>query len=188
VNDVILSVMVTCSFTDYEQNVYERHHLEAEQEITDILNLLLSSLTFLQTLKQLAAKMACRFVGFRNISIHLKSGRKWTVRSPVFLRSKPKGKRGRPPKKQKGALKHLGLERIGIIDKISPALVEVCVSMAVLCPSFEVAAHALRGLGIWMNQHLLQNLTGRFADLALKVRCECHAEETWRTLSGTAKR
>jgi len=45
--------------------------------------------------------------------------------------------------------------------------------MAVLCPSFEVAANALRGFGIKMNDHLLQNITMRFACLAKKNRVEC---------------
>jgi hypothetical protein len=62
---------------------------------------------------------------------------------------------------------------------VTPALVEICVSMAVLCPSFEVATNALQGLGIKINQNLLQNITHRFADLAMTVRVDCHAEEVW---------
>ena len=88
-------------------------------------------------------------------------------------------KRGRIPNRQKGRLRHLGLELLGIIKKVTPALVEICVSMAVLCPSFEVAANALQGLGIEMNQNLLQNITHRFANLAMTVRVDCHAEEAW---------
>ncbi len=179
VTDVISSFLETDNFAEYEQSVYEKHLQEAEQEISDMLNLLLSSNPFLQILKQWSAKTACRFQGYRDIGIRLKSGKKWNVRSPVFLKAKPKGKRGRPPKRQKGALRHLGLELVGIIKQVSPALVEVCVSMAVLCPSFEVAANALRGLGIQMNQHLLQNLTRRFAGLAMNVRCACFSEEAW---------
>jgi len=76
-------------------------------------------------------------------------------------------------KRQKGALRHLGLELLGIIKRISPALIDICISMAVLCPSFEVAANALRGFGIKMNDHLLQNITMRFACLAKKNRVEC---------------
>jgi len=52
--------------------------------------------------------------------------------------------------------------------------------MAVLCPSFEVAANALKNLGVEMNQNLLQNITHRFADLAMTVRVDCHAEEAWK--------
>jgi len=51
--------------------------------------------------------------------------------------------------------------------------------MAVLCPSFEVAAQALRGFGITMNEHLLQNITHRFAKLAKSARVECHAQDVW---------
>jgi len=51
--------------------------------------------------------------------------------------------------------------------------------MAVLCPSFEVASNALQGLGIEMNQNLLQNIIRRFGDLAMTVRIDCHAEEVW---------
>lgn len=69
---------------------------------------------------------------------------------------------------------------LGIIKRVSPALIEICVSMAVLCPSFEVAANALRNFGVEMNQNHLQNLTQRFADLAMSVRCDCHAEEIWK--------
>ena len=180
VDDAITSVLGTDSFADYERSVYEKHQQNAEREIADKLRLLLSSTPYLLVLKQWSAKAACRFMGFREISIRLKSGEIIKVHSPVFLKAKPKGKRGRPPKRWKGALRHLGLELLGILKRVSPALIEVCVSMAVLCPSFEVAANALRGLGIRMNQHLLQNLIGRFASLAMKTRFVCHEEEAWR--------
>lgn len=88
-------------------------------------------------------------------------------------------KKGRSPKRQKGTIRHLALELLGIIKKVSPALIEICVSMAVLCPSFEVAANALRGFGVEMNQNLLQNLTQRFANLAMSVRVDCFADEVW---------
>nr|MBL0700809.1 hypothetical protein [Desulfobacterales bacterium] len=99
--------------------------------------------------------------------------------SPVFLRAKPKGKRGRSAKRQKGVLRHLGLELLGIIKQTSPALIEICTSMAVLCPSFEVAANALRGLGITMNEHLLQNIINKFGKLVKSVRVECNGEDIW---------
>ena len=72
----------------------------------------------------------------------------------MFLKAKPKKKKGRPPKRRKGVLRHLGLELLGIIKKVSPALIYICVSMAVLCPSFEVAAKAMKGIGIDINQNL----------------------------------
>ena len=128
-------------------------------------------------LKQWCGKSAYHSIGFRDITIRLKSGQSWDVHSPVFLRSKSKGKRGRSAKRQEVC--HLGLELLGIINRISPALAEICVSMSVLCPSFEVAANALRGLGISMNDHLLQNITIRFSKLAKTVRVACHEEDVW---------
>ncbi len=62
---------------------------------------------------------------------------------------------------------------------MTPALAQICVSMAVLCPSFEVASNALKGLGTEMNQHFLQSVVHRFADLALPIRVECHADDVW---------
>jgi len=179
VADAITEVLGTDSFADYEQGVYDSYQEKAERDIVNTLNVLLSSVVFMQILKAWGAKCAFKHHGFRIISIRLKSGRKWKVHSPVFLKARPKKKRGRTPKRQKGRLRHLGLELLGIIKKVTPALVEICVSMAVLSPSFEVAANALRGLGIEMNQRLLQDITHRFADLAMNVRVDCHAEEAW---------
>ncbi len=179
VNNVINSVIGTEDFASYEQDVYEKYLQMAEREIIDKLNKLLSSALFLAILKPWGGQCCYHFVEYREILIRMKSGKQWKVLSPVFRRSKPKKKRGRKPKRQKGTIRHLGLELLGIINQTSPALVEVCVSMAVLCPSFEVASNALRGLGINMNEHLLQNITHRFARLAKKVRIQCNTEAAW---------
>ena len=179
IDQTISSIFGTPDFAQYEQDVYEKYQEIAEKEIAVQLNDLLSNLIFLTILKQWAAQHACRFIGYREITVRLKSGKQSKVLSPAFLRTKPKGKCGRRQKRQKGALRHLGLEFLGIIKQVSPALIEICVSMAVLCPSFEVAANALRGLGITMNEHLLQNITQRFARLAKSVRIECNEDDTW---------
>jgi len=169
----------TDNFADYEQEIYRKHQEQAEHEIISRLNELLANVVFWSILKQWSGKCACRFLGYREINIRLKSGKQWRVRSPVFLRAKPKRKRGKPAKRRKGVLRHLGLEILGIIDKVSPSLIEICVSMAVLCPSFEVAANALRGLGIRMNEHLLQNITKRFGYVTRNARVECNNEDVW---------
>jgi len=176
VDNIIASVIGIEDFAEYEQNIYQEYQKKAEHEVIAKLNELLRNTGFLILLKQWSARCACRYIEHREITIRLKSGQSWKVHSPVFLRAKPKNKRSR----QKGVLRHLGLEILGIIKRVSPALIEVCISMAVLCPSFEVAANALRGLGITMNDHLLQSITTRFANLAKNVRVECHAEDVWR--------
>ena len=162
-NATITSTFDASSFIQYEENVYDRYQAQAEQEIVNTLNNLLANPHFLLTLKQWSGQCACRFYGYRTITIRLKSGKSWEIQSPIFIRAKPKRKPGRQPKRQTGALRHLGLEILGIIKQISPALVEICIAMAVLCPSFEVASSALRSFGIQMNEHLLQNITHRFA-------------------------
>ncbi len=180
IDEIVSSVLGMGSFADYEQSTYEKYQEMAEREIIEKLNALLSNPVFLLLLKQWGARCACSFQGYRPITIQLKSGRRWDVLSPVFLRAKPKKKPGRKPKRRKGVLRHIGLEALGIIKRTSPALFEACVSMAVLCPSFEVAAQALRSLGIEMNEHLLQNITHRFAGLIKDVRVECNGEAVWK--------
>jgi len=178
--DVIRSVLGVDNFVDYEQEVYKKYQEMAERKIVEKLNSLLLNTLFLQLLQTWGRKCACRFIGYKVILIRLMSGQQWEVQSPVFRKAKPKRRKGgRPLKRQKGTIRHLGLELLGIINQSSPALSEICVTMAVLCPSFEVAATALRNFGIEMNQHLLQNVTKRFAILAMGVRIECHAEEVW---------
>ena len=179
IDNVITSVFDTENFAQYEQDMYEKYQEMAEHEIIIKLNELLSKQLFLLLLKQWGGQCACRFLGYREITVRLKSGKRWKILSPVFLRAKPKRKRGRVPKRQKGVLRHLGLELLGILNQTSPVLIEICVSMAVLCPSFEVAANALRGLGITMNEHLLQNITFRFASLAKSIRVECNSDDAW---------
>jgi len=167
-------------FATFENETYAKYQEIAEQEIIDKLAALLSANHFLALVKQWGIKCGCSYKENRTVTIRLKSGKTWDISSPVFLRAKPKGKRGRKPKRQKGTIRHLGLELLGIVYRLSPALVEVCVSMAVLCPSFEVAANALRGLGVTMNECLLQKITGRFAGLAKNNRVECNGEEIWK--------
>jgi len=110
VNNAITSVLGTENFAEYEQNVYEKYQEKAEREIISNLNALLSNIFSLDILKQWGAQCACRFLGYREITIRLKSGRQWKVLSPIFFRAKPKKKRGRSPKRQKGALRHFGLD------------------------------------------------------------------------------
>ena len=148
VDSVIESTLGESEFASYEEKIYTKYQEIAEQEIIDTLVALLFSCQFLEIIKQWSAKCGCSYKEYRTVQIRLKSGRTWKVSSPIFLRATPKGKRGRKPKRQKGRVRHLGLELLGIVYQRSPALIEMCVSMAVLCPSFEVAANALRGVGV----------------------------------------
>jgi hypothetical protein len=92
VADVVIEILGTDSFADYERSVYDSFQEKAEHEIINTLNTLLSSVAFLMVLKAWAARCGCKFHGFRDVYIRLKSGRKWKIRSPVFLKAKPKKK------------------------------------------------------------------------------------------------
>jgi len=96
VTNTMIKVLGTDNFADYEQSVYDSYQEKAEREIVNKLNTLLSSLSFLQVLNTWGAKCACKYNGYRDISIRLKSGRKWKIHSPQFLKAKPKKKEAGP--------------------------------------------------------------------------------------------
>jgi len=180
-NQNMISVFGTDNFAHFEQKEYAKYQEMAEESIISKLHDFLNLSDLLEVLKRYAAKGAYRFVEYRDITIRLKSGESRHISSPVFLRAKSKQKvRGRKPKRRKCVLIHLGLELLGMSHKISPALMEVCISMAVLCPSFEVAANALRGFDIKMNDHLLQSITKRVACLAKQERVACCSGNEWK--------
>jgi hypothetical protein len=91
----IISFFGTAHFAEYEQNVYEKYQEMAENEIIAKLNSLLASVVFLKILKHWAAQCGRRYLENRPITVRLKSGRPLKIQSPVFLRAKPKRKRGR---------------------------------------------------------------------------------------------
>jgi len=178
-DQLITPIFGSKSFAQLEHDTYEKYQQQAETEIIDKLQQALDNPHFLNILKHFASKSGCRFLGYREINIRLKSGAQWKVRSPMFQQAEPKKRSGRRPKRRKGTIRHLGLELLGIVDKVSPALVEICTTMAVLCPSFVVAATALRNFGITINDHLLQNITSRFSQLLKPLRVECSHEPQW---------
>lgn len=90
--DLIREHLETDTFANFEQGVYNRYQERAELEIVQNLNNLLADPAFITILKLWAAKCACKFDGFRDIKIRLKSGKKWEVHSPIFLKVKPKKK------------------------------------------------------------------------------------------------
>jgi hypothetical protein len=92
VAEAVIEILGTDSFADYERSVYDSYQEKAEHEIINTLNSLLSSVAFLMVLKTWGARCGCKFHGFRDVSIRLKSGRKRKIHSPVFLKATPKKK------------------------------------------------------------------------------------------------
>lgn len=96
VADPIREHLGTDNFADYEQEVYNSYQESADTEIVEKLNNLLPNPAFVHMLKLWAAKCGCKFNGFRDINIRLKSGLKRKINSPVFLKAKPKKKEVEP--------------------------------------------------------------------------------------------
>ena len=96
VANTIIKVLGINNFADYEQSVYNSYQEKAEREIVNKLNTLLSNIAFLQALKTWGTKCACKYNGYRDITIRLKSGRRWKIRSPQFLKASPKKKEAGP--------------------------------------------------------------------------------------------
>jgi len=180
-NNPVMDALGTADFAEYERSIYEKHQRNAEQEILQALQALLLNTVFLAVVKEWAGRKSYRFHGYRPVNIRLKSGAQWQVRSPTFLKSKSKeNKPGRKKKRRQDVQAHLGLEALGIFDRVSPELCALCVQIAALCPSFEVASSSLSGFGVTMNHSLLRNIFYRFARMAIPNRVQCHADAHWR--------
>ncbi len=114
-----------------------------------ILEECLSDPAFLIQLQLLGGKLGMHFKEYRTLRIRLCNGLQVTVSTPYFL--KTKSKRGRKKKGPNGRGKHLGLEVMGILGKVSPAFLSKTVQMALLCPSFEVTKAVLAEQGVQIN-------------------------------------
>ena len=166
------------NFIDCEESIYRKYEEQAEYEIIEKLSEYLSNPLFLLLLKNICGGYGYRFDGYRKVGIRLRSGKKWQVFSPVFIKRHPRKKKKSRSKRER-VTRHFGLELLGIINHMTPGLLQVCVSMATLCPSFKVAVNALKNFGVTISQSILQSLTYRFAELGMEVRTECHFEDIW---------
>jgi hypothetical protein len=157
---------------DTRRDGMREEELKIQKELQDAVD----GLDF-EMLRRLGGKFGLRLHGWRDVGVRLISGEKIMIRSPVFLKAKPKSRgAGRPPKRRKDVLVHLGLEYLGIINLTSSYLIDICVRTATLCPSFELASDTVKSLGINMNPTLLRNIVMRFGRVAMTCRGACHAD------------
>lgn len=110
------------------------------------------SLAAPSTRKKLAATAKSEGLVFHHVqpvAIRLSGGSEVVVNSPWFRRSGKAGKRKRGPKSRESSRKgcHLGLERLGVEGKCSPALLDCGVRLAATMPSFETASAHLEAEG-----------------------------------------
>lgn len=165
-------------FHQFETDIYRKHQLEAEQEIMRSLTKVLSSIVFIDLLRRYASARGYRYEGLRKISVRLASGTSYPVKSPLFVKARPKS--GRRRKNRKNVCEHFGLSYLGFDRKDSPVLVERSVTMATLCPSFEIACKALEITGTELTQNRLRRIAYSLANGMLKDRAQIVVDEAYR--------
>ncbi len=118
--------------------------------------------------RQFGGKLAYRFVGYQEVTIRLANGKSIKVRSPYFVKAKPK----RGPKKRgpNGRGCHLLLELLGFMGRCSVLFVSEVVQMALLCPSFAVAHEVLSLRGISVGVKTIRRLCGLLGESGLADR------------------
>ena len=100
------------------------------------LNNLFKCKIILVSLRNMGARKALRFVSYQKIQI----------RSPFFVKAAPKRGRKKRGPQQRG--EHLLLSILGFIHKVEPSLAFRAVQLAVVAPSFDIAAQILEQEGV----------------------------------------
>lgn len=113
----------------------------------------------------------------RTINVRLASGTSYPVKSPYFVKAKPKS--GRRRKKRKNVCVHFGLLYLGFNHQSSPVLMERSVAMAALCPSFEAACKALKPSGTALTPNLLRRISYSIGGAMLENRAEIVIDEAY---------
>jgi len=158
----------------------ELSYEEIEGEILDVVNDLFAKLAgslleealedkeILKEVRQFGGKLAYRFVGYQEVTVRLANGKQQKVRSPYFVKAKPK--RGRKKRGPNGRGCHLLLELLGFMGRCSVLFVSDVVQMALLCPSFAVAHEVLSLRGISVDVKTIRRLCGLLGESGLADR------------------
>lgn len=158
----------------------ELSYEEIEREILNLVNDLFARLAgsllaevledeeILKRVRQFGGKLAYRFVRYQDVTVRLANGKSLKVRSPYFVKAKPK----RGPKKRgpNGRGCHLLLELLGFMGRCSVLFASEVVQMALLCPSFAVAHEVLSLRGISVDVKTIRRLCGMLGEFGLDNR------------------
>ena len=159
------------SICTHELTHWEHMVDEWAAKMTHDLQLMLSSINNLCLIKAVMQDQEdyYKYGGLLPVQVTLLNGRRAKVLSPVFIHTPRKG-RGRPPKRNKGVVHHVGLELLGFIDKKSIEFISAVVRAAVSLPSFQAAATELAYQGISVSHEQIRKLTYRYADIFMGDR------------------
>jgi hypothetical protein len=132
------------------------------------LNALSHCRTLLAWLRVLGTKKALRFVSYQDVSVTLPTGGEVRIRSPFFVKAKPK--KGRKKRGPQNRGEHLLLSLLGFVRKVESRLAFHAVSIAVSVSSFETASMILAGEGVKMGANRIRLLVRELAPSDLRSR------------------
>lgn len=133
-----------------------------------LLNARLGDAAWLADLKRLGGRLGLRFKEYRWITVRLCHGQCVRLRTPYFVKARPK--RGRKKRGPNGRGSHLGLDVLGFMGRCSARLVSEVVELALLCPSLEVAHRVLARRGIGLDVKTLRRLCRELGERGLRHR------------------
>lgn len=137
---------------------------------------------FLTMLRFIGGQRAMRCVSYQPITVTLPGGTQCRLRSPFFVKARPR--RGRKKRGPQNRGCHLALELLGFIGKVSRDLALRAIRLSLIAPSFEVASQILKDEGIRMCHKSLRALIQKFAPVHTDQRVDAVINENRDTLQG----
>lgn len=173
---MVSDLQESLSFNDFEHSLKGLIQEVVGIVVGPVLNQVLQDQAVLYRLRQAAGSMGYRYKEHRDLTIQALEGVKVRVSSPYFV--KQAGKPGRKKSGPNGRGCHLLLDVLGFIGQCSPDFVDEAVKLALLCPSFEVAAQVLDARQIKLDKKTLRRLCKALGKLGLEQRATVALEET----------
>ena len=191
-SDIILQVYsryiqieMTKLFAEFSETYDTRRFEAGVRKLTDELaacllavaiNEILSRPDFLARLKVVGSKLGMRFKEYRFLRVRLANGIQVSIKTPYFLKAKPK--RGRKKKGPNGRGKHLGLQVLGIIGQATPGCLSLVAQMGLLCPSFAVAQAVLDEQGFKIDVKTIQRYCRVLGETGMQWRGQISLDGT----------
>ena len=133
-------------FAEVERTLNDTFATLSARLLQQMLTATFSDVDLLRKLKVWGGRLGMRFKEYRRVRLRLSTGQEIEVMVAYFLKATPK--RGRHKRGPNGRGAYLGLDVLGLIERCSPTLLSEVASLALLCPSFEIAREVLVRRGI----------------------------------------
>lgn len=156
-------------FSEVEKELTEILDGFSAEVLEDLLNEILADPDVVACLKQVGGQLGMQVKEYRTVRVRLANGKTIRVRSPYFVKARPKQRR-KKKRGPNGSGRHVGLEVLGLIGRCSGNLVSRVVQMAVLCPSLEVAKAVLCEQGIELDVKTIRRFCGELGAVGLERR------------------